>query len=189
MEVQAVQQGGEAGLLGHGGIPLGTGGAQAAARGAGVVNFVSLLGGALRVDPQADALARSLGGRTEFCQLAGRVEDDVVCILEQLIKLIGPVGGAENMVFFFRKLLFAQAALVQAAGLRARQIGGQDGVAAKVGKSFLRQQNLASRPLLDAPQNFAVAAEPGLIQQVAGDLSTCSTTSRTTPSPPLQADI
>ena len=27
VEVQAVQQGGEAGLLGHGGIPLGTGGA------------------------------------------------------------------------------------------------------------------------------------------------------------------
>ena len=166
--MQAVQQGGEAGLLGHGGIPLGTGSAQAAARRAGVVNFVALLSGALRVDAQAYALTRGLGGRTEFCQLTGRVEDDVVCILEQLIKLIGPVGGAENMVFFFRKLLFAQAALVQAAGFGARQIGGQNGVAAEIGERFLCQQNLASRPLLDAQQNFAVAAEPGLIQQVAG---------------------
>ena len=166
--MQAVQQGGEAGLLGHGGIPLGTGGAQAAARRAGVVNFVALLSGALWVDAQAYALTRGLGGRTEFCQLAGRVEDDVVCILEQLIKLIGPVGGAENMVFFFRKLLFAQAALVQAAGFGARQIGGQNGVAAEIGERFLCQQNLASRPLLDVQQNFAVAAEPGLIQQVAG---------------------
>ena len=68
---------------------------------------MALLRGALWVDAQAYALTRGLGGRTEFCQLAGRVEDDVVCILEQLIKLIGPVGGAENMVFFFRKLLFA----------------------------------------------------------------------------------
>ena len=72
------------------------------------------------------------------------------------------------MVFFFRKLLFAQAALVQAAGFGARQIGGQNGVAAEIGERFLCQQNLASRPLLDAQQNFAVAAEPGLIQQVAG---------------------
>ena len=95
VEVQAVQQGGQLRVLLHGGIPLGAGGAKAAARGAGVVNCMAFLRGVLGVHPQAHALARRLCGRAEFCQLVGRVEHDVVSVLQQLLELVGPVGGAE----------------------------------------------------------------------------------------------
>jgi len=50
VEVQTVQQGGQLRVRCHSGVPLSTGGAQTAAGCTGVVNFVSLLRGALRVD-------------------------------------------------------------------------------------------------------------------------------------------
>ena len=166
--MQAVQQVGQVRVLRRSGIPLGTGGAQTAARGAGVIDLVALLGGILGVHPQAHALARRLCGRAELCQLVGRVEYDVVSVLQQLLELVGPVGGAEHMVLLLRQLLPAQAALVQAAGLGARQIGGQHRVEVVVGKGLLGQQDLAACPLLHAQQDLAVAAQPGLIQQIAG---------------------
>ena len=176
VEVQAVQQVGQVRVLRRSGIPLGTGGAQTAARGAGVIDLVALLGGVLGVHPQAHALARRLCGRAELCQLVGRVEHDVVSVLQQLLELVGPVGGAEHMVFLLRQLLPAQAALVQAAGLGARQIRSQHRVNIKVGKGLLGQQDLAACPLLHAQQDLAVAAQPGFIQQVAGggQCSQCS---------------
>ena len=139
VEVQSVQQPGQGRVCLHGGVPLGTCGTQAAARGAGVVNGVALLGGALGVHPQPHALACGLCCGAELCQLPGRVEHDVVRILQKLCKFIVPVGGAEYMVLFFRQFLFAKAALVQAAGLGARQIGGQQRVHVKVGKRLLCQ--------------------------------------------------
>ena len=72
------------------------------------------------------------------------------------------------MVLFFRQLFFAKAALVQAAGLGARQIRGQHRVNIKVGKSLLRQQNFAAGALLHPQQKFAVAAQLPFVQQVAG---------------------
>ena len=83
-----------------------------------------------------------LCGRAELCQLVGRVEHDVVSVLQQFLELVGPVGGAEHMVLLLRQLLPAQAALVQAAGLGACQIGGQHRVEVVVGKGLLGQQNL-----------------------------------------------
>ena len=69
--MQTVQQVGQVRVLRRSGIPLGTGGAQTAARGAGVIDLVALLGGVLGVHPQAHALARRLCGRAELCQLVG----------------------------------------------------------------------------------------------------------------------
>ena len=166
--MQTVQQGGQLRVRCHGGVPLGTGGAQTAAGGAGVVDFVSLLRGALRVDAQTDAFARRLCRRAEFCQLAGRVEHDVVGVLQQFLKLVCPVGGAEHMVLLLRQLFPAQTALVQAAGLGTGQIGCQHRVDIKVGKSLLRQQDAAASALLHTQQNFAVAAQLGFVQQIAG---------------------
>ena len=168
VEVEAVQQGREARLLFQRGIPLGAGGAEAAARGAGVIDGMALLRRALGVDAQAHALARSLCRRAELCQLGGGVEDDVVGVVEQLGELVHPVGGAEDVVLLLGQLLPAQTALVEAAGLRARQIGREEGVEVEVGEGLLGQQHLAARPLLDAQQDLAVAAQLGLVQQVAG---------------------
>ena len=127
VEVEAIQQGGQLRVSRHGGIPLGTGGAQAAAGGTGVIDGVALLGGALGVYPQAHAFAGSLGRRAKLCQLAGGVEHDVVGVLQNGGKFLCPVGSAEHMVLLFRQLLPAQAALVQAAGLGARQVGASTG--------------------------------------------------------------
>ena len=127
---------------------------------------MAFLRGALRVQPQAHALARRLCCRAELCQLAGRIEHDVVGVLQQLRELVCPVGRAEHMVLFFRQLFFAKAALVQAAGLGARQIRSQHRVNIKVGKSFLRQQNFAACALTHAAENFKVPAQSGLVDQV-----------------------
>ena len=129
---------------------------------------MTLLRGALRVDAQTDAFARRLCRRAELCQLAGRVEHDVVGVLQQFLKLICPVGGAEHMVLLLRQLFPAQAALVQAAGLGTCQIGCQHRVDVKVGKSLLRQQDAAAGALLHTQQDLAVAAQLGFVQQIAG---------------------
>ena len=101
-------------------------------------------------------------------QLAGGVEHDVVRVLQQLCELVCPVGGAEHMVLFFRQLLPAQAALVQAAGLGACQIRGQHRVHIKVGKGLLGQQSPASGALLQLQHDLTIPAQLGLVQQVAG---------------------
>ena len=66
VEVEAIQQLRQLRVGRHGGVPLGPGGAQTAARGAGVIDLVALLGGMLGVHPQAHALARRLCGRAEL---------------------------------------------------------------------------------------------------------------------------
>ena len=166
--MQAVQQVGQVRVLRHSGIPLGTGGAQTAVRGAGVIDLVALLGGVLGVHPQANALARRLCGRAKLCQLVGRVEHDVVSVLQQILELVGPVGSAEHMVLLLRQLLPAQAALVQAAGLGACQVGGQHRVHIKVGKGLLGQQGPAPGALLQLQHDLPVAAQLRFVQQVAG---------------------
>ena len=74
----------------------------------------------------------------------------MVGVVEQLCELVHPVGGAEDVVLLLGQLLPAQTALVEAAGLRARQIGREEGVEVEVGEGLLGQQYLAARPLLDA---------------------------------------
>ena len=72
------------------------------------------------------------------------------------------------MVLLFRQLLPAQAALVQAAGLGACQVGGQHRVHIKVGKGLLGQQGPASGALLQLQHDLPIPAQLGLVQQVAG---------------------
>ena len=76
MEVQSIQQR-EQRL-----VKVCKGGAQPGAGGAGVIDGVALLGGALRVDPQADRFARILCPLTILAQLVGGVKDKVVGVLQ-----------------------------------------------------------------------------------------------------------
>ena len=109
-----------------------------------------------------DAFARRLCRRAELCQLAGRVEHDVVGVLQQLLELVRPVGRAEHMVLLLRQLFPAKAALVQAAGLGARQIGCQHRVEIEVGKGLLRQQDAGSRCAAAPPAEFRRCGAAGL---------------------------
>ena len=168
VEVEAIQQLRQLRVGRRSGVPLGPGGAQTAAGGTGVIDGMALLGGALRVYPQAHAFAGGLGRRAKLCQLPRGVEHDVVGVLQQLGELVCPVGSAEHMVLLFRQLLPAQAALVQAAGLGACQVGGQHRVHIKVGKGLLGQQGPASGALLQLQHDLPIPAQLGLVQQVAG---------------------
>ena len=168
VEVQPVQQREQGGIIFRCGVPLGAGGAKAAAGGTGVIDGVTLLCRALRVDAQPHALARSLGGGAELFQLAGRVEDDVVGAAQQLVEFVGPERGTEDMIFLVRQLFLAEAALVQAAGLGAREVRGQQRVEVEVRERLLRQQDLAAGALLHPQQDLAVAAQLAFVQQVAG---------------------
>ena len=138
VEVQAVQQGGEARLFCQSRVPLGAGGAETAARGAGVIDGMAFLRGTLRVDAQTDALARCLGRRAELCQLGRGVEHDVVGVIQKLVELVHPIGGAEDVVLLLGQLFLAQTALVEAAGLSACEVGCEKRVEVEVGESFLR---------------------------------------------------
>ena len=76
VKVQAVQQGQQA--L----VEISQGSAQPGAGGAGVIDGVALLGGALRVDPQADRFARILCPLAVLAQLVGGIKDKVVGVLQ-----------------------------------------------------------------------------------------------------------
>ena len=93
---------------------------------------MSLLGRALRVDAQPHALSGGLCRGAEAFQLAGGVEHDVIRIAQQLVELVRPVRAAEHVNLLPRHLLGAQARLVEAAGLRACQIGLQHRVEIKI---------------------------------------------------------
>ena len=166
VKVQPVQQRQQAG--GHGGVPLGAGHPQAAAGGAGIVELVALLGGAFGVHPQPHLPARRFGCRAKFRQLVQRIEHNMVGILQQFAKFVVPVGGAEHMDLFSGHFLCAQAGLIQAAGLGARQVPGEQGIAVIVGERLLGQQNPASGALCHPGQKFAVAAQRPFVQQIAG---------------------
>ena len=153
VEMQPVQQGQQLR------VKIRQGGAQAAARGAGIIDGVALLGGAFGIHPQPHLLARRFGHRAEPAQLGRAVEYKMVGVVQQLIKLFRLVGRAEYMGLP-AEFLFAQPGLVQAAGGAASQILPQQRVAGKHGKGLLCQQDAAARRLADLFQNLQVLYKP-----------------------------
>ena len=162
--MNAVQQG-QGGLV-HLLVPHVPGHPHAAARGAGVVDGVALLGGALRIHPQSQAFARLLAPGPEGLQLVDGVKDDVVGVLQELLKLVLPVGPAEHVDLPLGHLLLAQPGLIEAAGLGARQVSGQEGVEIVVGESLLGQQHPAASTLRQSGEHFSVFPQPLLVDDV-----------------------
>ena len=164
VEVKAVQQlqGGLVHLL----VPHVPGHSHAAAGGAGVIDGVALLGGALGVDAQPQALARLLSLEAEGFQLMNGVEDDVVCVLQELLKLVRAVGPAEHVDLTLGHLLLAQPGLIEAAGLGASQIGGQEGIKVVVGEGLLGQQHFAPGTLCQGGEHLAVFPQPLLVDDI-----------------------
>ena len=164
VKMQAVQQSRQSRR--HLRIPLGSRGSQAAARGAGIIDLVPLLGGAFRIDPQSDALSGFLGHGAEFLQLSGRIEHNMVGIPQQLPEFRFAICGAEDMGFFPGHFFLPQAGLIQSAGFRTGQIRLQNRVQVIVGKRLLGQKNLSPGSSRYAGQNFAVADQLRLIQHI-----------------------
>ncbi len=88
---------------------------------------MAVLGRALGIDAQSHTFARRLGRGAKFCQLRGRVEDDMVGVPQQLVHFICAVGRAENVHFFAGHSLRAEPRLKQAAGLGAARCGASSG--------------------------------------------------------------
>ncbi len=154
--MKAVQQ--RQRLLVHLLVPHRPGHSHAAAGGAGVIDGMALLSGPLRVDAQSQAFAHLFAPGTEVFELMDGVKDDVVGVLQELLKLVLPVGPAEHMDLFAGHFFFPQPGLIETAGLGPRQISRQKGIEIVVGEGFLRQQHLTAGTLRQggkAPAPFA----------------------------------
>ena len=162
--MKAVQQ--RQGVLVHLLVPHVPGHPHAAAWGAGVIDGVALLGRALGVDAQPQALARLPALWTEGFQLVDGVKDNVVGVLQELFKLVGAVGPAEDMNLTLGHLLLAQPGLIEAAGLGASQIGGQEGIKVVVGEGLLGQQHFAPGTLCQGGEHLAVFPQPLLVDDI-----------------------
>ena len=165
VEMESVQQAGQ--LFRHFPVPCFPRHAQAASLRAGIIDVMPFLGGAFRVDPQADAFPAFLRSRPELLQLPHGIEHNMVRVPQQLPELILPVSGAENMHLFPRHFLRAQPGFIQAAGLGSREIRGKQRVEIIVGEGFLGQQDPAPGMLRHRSQDPAVFLQPFLIHHIA----------------------
>ena len=105
---------------------------------------MAFLSGAFRIDPKTDAFPGGLCSFSESFQLSRRVEDNVVCVLQQFFKVPFGVRAAKYMDFFVWNFFLSQTGLVKTTGFRSGQIRGQGRVKVKVGKGFLGQKDLAA---------------------------------------------
>ena len=90
--------------------------AQTASGGTGVVDGMSLLGGAFGIDAEAHLEACIPCLLSEPEQLGGGVEHDMVADAAYLVDVLFPVGGGEHVVFLSRHFLMAEACLEQPGG-------------------------------------------------------------------------
>ena len=146
---------------------IGQSGAQPGAGGAGVIDGVALLGGALGVHPQAHLLARFPGPPGVLLQLLGGVEHKVVGVLEQLGKLLLPVGGRKD-VDLAGEVLLPQPGLVKAAGGAARQIPGDHGVGVEHREGLLGQEDLGAGGPGHLLEDLQVPFQKSLIHHKGG---------------------
>ena len=118
-------------------VKIRQGGPQAGSGGAGVVNGVALLGGALRIDPQPHLFSGLLGPFAVEFQLAAGIEHKVVGVTQKRREFLLPVSRRKDMGFA-AEFLVPQPCLIKAAGGGTGQILPQKGVNGKHGKSLLR---------------------------------------------------
>ena len=140
--------------------------AQAAARGAGVIDGMTFLGGMFRIDSQTHAGTAVLPDSAVSFQLGQGVEADVVTDFDQLLHLFRRIGRAEHMVFLAGHLLVCQAGLIQAAGGSTGQILADERIHPEHGKGFLGQQDMASGTLLYSLQNGQVMHQCSLVHHI-----------------------
>ena len=164
MEMQAVEQGKQFRVS----LPVEhlARSAKAAARCAGIVDGVPILCGAFRVDPQAEAFSGAFGRRSEFPQLAGGVEDDMIGIPEQRGKILVAIRGGEDMHFFSRHFLPSKPRLKEAAGLGSGQKIRKKRVKIIIGKGLLCKEDATSGTFGHPGKTARVAQKRGLIDHI-----------------------
>ena len=165
--MKSVEQFGQMRVFLNGFIPLRTGGAEAAAGRTGIVNFVSLLRRALRVDAQTDAFARSFCFGRELLQLSRRIEHDVIRIAQQLVHFVLTVGGAKHMYLAARHFFSAEPRFKQAARFRTDQMRRENRIKIVIAERLLCQKHLAARALLQRAEHLCVMLQDGLVHEVA----------------------
>ena len=126
---------------------LGTGGAQAAARRAGVVNFVVLLSGALRVYADADADAFFLTEVRVFFKLGKGIEYQMFADIGEFPDLRFLEGRSEYVIFFSH-FFISKLCLEKTAGCGSVQILPDQRVLKEVRECLLGKEDLASGVVL-----------------------------------------
>ena len=124
------------------------GGPQPGTGSAGIVDGVTFLGRAFRIQPQADGFSRRLCPLPEFFHLPRAVEDQMVGVFQNFFEFISPVSRGKHMGLP-AETRYLRVGLVEAAGGSSRQILSDQGVHGKHGEGFLGQQDLAAGPVTD----------------------------------------
>ena len=120
--------------------------AQTRAGRTGIINCMSLLCGAFRIDAQTNGLAAFLCARAEFLYLRRRIEADMVGIAQNFLKLIRAECRRKH-VRLSAEFLRAQTGLMQSARRCARQIAPHQRITGKHGKRLLCKQDFAACPV------------------------------------------
>ena len=130
---------------------------QSGARSTGVINGMSLLGGTFRIDAQPDTFTCRLRSCAVFLHLPPGIENNVVTIFQDFLKIFLSVCRGKNMILaeppLFRKrlyhLLSTQFCLIQSACRGAAEVLANQRIQFIHGKGLLRQQDSRTRPLHD----------------------------------------
>ena len=116
-----------------------------------------LLSGAFGIDTQTNLFACCLGTLPEFLQLLQGIENNVVTVFQNVLKILFSVCGRKYMIFALDSLLFQgtnhllrpKPCLVETAGGSAAKHTADQRIQLIHGKCLLRQQYLCSRALHD----------------------------------------
>ena len=131
-------------MLSHSSLPLCSCGTHAAAWGTGIINSMSLLGRAFRIDPKPCTFPGLLHSFSKAKKLRRRVKHYMICKAKQLLKFILTISGAKYMYLFSGHLLGTKPGFVQSACFCSCQIWFQKMIAVIITESLLCQEHFAA---------------------------------------------
>lgn len=121
---------------------VGERGAEARAGGAGIVDGMTLLGGAFGIDAEADLQPCLAQTACIAVQLLRTVEHDMVADGLQNGDVILAECGREDVILLARHLFVTEARLINAARRRPGKVSGDEGIESVAAEAFLREENL-----------------------------------------------
>ena len=135
---------------------------QPGERRAGIVDRMSLLSGALRVDAQPHAASCSPDLPPVFPDLSRRIKHDMITVLQDLVHLFLTVCRGKDMVLL-PHLLIPQPRLIQPARRRSGQVLPDQRIQRIHRKCLLCQKDMAPRLILDLLQDLQILPYPPLL--------------------------
>ena len=147
-------------------IPLYSCCTHAASRCTRVINLMSLLGRAFRIDPESHAFSCLFRHSSKAKKLGRRIKYNMIGILKKFLEFIRPVTCTEYMNLFSLHFLCTQSCLIQSTGLCTRQIRFKKRITIIITECFLCQKHLTSCPFCYFTEQFCVFCKCFFIQYI-----------------------